>query len=503
MRLSEVLLPLNKQLDITIHEDPIITGISNDSRKVQDGNIFVAISGYQSDGHDFIQDAIYKGAIAVIGEKPLKLEPLSVPFFQVSDTRKALGIVSSKFYGNPSVNRKVIGVTGTNGKTTVSYMLKHILETSGRTCSLIGTVSYMINGEEYEPTNTTPDALQLQKLLAESDDDYIVIEISSHAVTQSRIEGLQLDYGVFTNLSHDHLDYHHSMEQYFSEKKRMFTYLKQNGKAVINTLNSWGDILAKNLFEKGVSVRTLGNNQKNDLMLEDVLLNEKTECYMKIKDDHYCLSINQPGMHNVYNAALAFLIALDIGVNTNEIIKALESFPGVPGRFEVIRHPSGARFIIDYAHTQDAIEYCLDAAKQQNAKRIVHIFGFRGNRDPSKREKMIMTSVKKSDQLILTLDDLNGTSEKEMISELMRLNRSVGIGKGKVISDRTLAIQEAWKQAKEGDYVLITGKGPERYERKFALPAESDIETICYLQTLMEPNNQFHHQRYVYRTSTL
>lgn len=481
MRLSKVLDALGGCIKKYQHAgDPEIAGIKMDSRKVLPGDLFVAISGFQMDGHQFIDEALRNGAAAIMGEKDLHL---SVPYIFVEDSRLALGRAASTFFDHPSRKHTVIGVTGTNGKTTVSYILKHILEHAGKTCSLLGTVSYMINNEVYKPSNTTPDALQIQELLSKSNDEFVVLEVSSHALKQYRAEGLELDYGLFTNLSHDHLDYHPTIQDYFEAKTMMFNYMKPGGAAIIGRLSEWGDELARLLENKQIPIASIGYNDEHDLKIENIQLNGQTRFEIKMSGNkEYHIVFPSPGLHNVYNASMAFITALKIGIDAEQVISALACFPGVPGRFEMISHPDGATFIVDYAHTKDAIEYCLQAAKEHNAERIKHIFGFRGERDRSKREHMIKISATMSDEFILTFDDLNGISYEDMLNELKELNNKFGGGKGRIIPDRTLAIQFAWENARNGEWILITGKGPEEYQSPFELPASSDKETLLYLQ---------------------
>lgn len=478
MRLSQVIECLKDSGEMdSFTIDPEIAGIEMDSRNVGKGSLFVAIKGFQADGHSFIGQAVQNGAAAVIGEEDLQLD---IPYIRVADSRISLGKLASCFYGHPSKKHKIVGITGTNGKTTTSYILKHILETAGRTCSLLGTVSNVINNEVYKPTNTTPDALQIQKMLSESNDEFVVMEISSHALEQSRTEGLEIDYGLFTNLAHDHLDYHKNMDTYFNDKKKIFSLLKDEGKAIVNLYNSWGEKMAEELKKDKIMLIMLGD--ENCCSIENVDMNGKTVFTLRIKEKNYNIQFSLPGYHNVYNAAMAFLTGMDMGLKPEVMIKALASFPGIPGRFETITHPNGAKFIVDYAHTKDAFEYCLETAKQQGAERIFHIYGFRGGRDQSKREEMIKVSAKYSTQFYLTVDDLNDEKEEDMINDLKDLNERFGSGKGQVIYDRTLAIKKAWQQAKKGDWVFITGKGPESYKNRFELPTASDLETLKFLQ---------------------
>ncbi|WNF24213.1 UDP-N-acetylmuramoyl-L-alanyl-D-glutamate--2,6-diaminopimelate ligase [Mesobacillus jeotgali] len=482
MRLTKVLEALGGSVKKYKNDaDPVLTGIQMDSRKVKPGDLFVAIKGFQIDGHKFITQAMDNGAAAVIGENELELE---IPYIQVFDSRQALGRAASAFYDHPSRNHTVIGVTGTNGKTTVSYILRHILESAGKSCSLLGTVSYIINNEVYKPSNTTPDALQIQELIYKSKDEFVVLEVSSHALKQYRIEGLELDYGLFTNLSHDHLDYHPTIEDYFEAKTLMYNYMKKEGSAVVSRLGEWGDKLSSILRAKDIPVYSLGYDDCHDLKIEDIKLNGETRFDIKMGGITYPLTFPSPGLHNVYNAALAFLTAVKIGISPDAITEALKTFPGVPGRFEMISHPEGATFIVDYAHTKDAIEYCLQAAHEHEAVKVKHIFGFRGERDKTKREHMVKASAAMSDEFTLTFDDLNGISEDEMAKELQDLNVRFGKNKGKVITDRTLAIQNAWENAQSGEWILITGKGPEEYQSMYELPTTTDKETLLYLKKM-------------------
>ncbi|MCU1804843.1 UDP-N-acetylmuramoyl-L-alanyl-D-glutamate--2,6-diaminopimelate ligase [Cytobacillus firmus] len=479
MKLSQVINCLKDSGEMgVLTDDPDITGIEMDSRKVGKGSLFVAIKGFQADGHDFIGQAVENGAAAVVGEDAIEL---NVPYIKVTDSRTGLGKLANCFYDHPSRKHKIIGITGTNGKTTTAYILKHILETAGRTCSLLGTVSNIINNKEYKTCNTTPDALQIQKMLSKSHDEFVVMEISSHALEQSRTEGLELDYGLFTNLAHDHLDYHDSMDQYFYDKKKIFTLLKEDGKGVVNLYNSWGEKMAEHLQNEKIPLIMLGDEKC--CSIKDTAINGKTVFILEVRGKSFEIEFPLPGHHNVYNAAMAFLTGIDLGIDPEDMTKALASFPGIPGRFEMIIHPSGAKFVVDYAHTVDAFEYCLDTAKQQGAERIFQIYGFRGGRDQSKRVDMIKVSAKYCHKFYLTADDLNDECENEMLSQLISLNKEYGDGKGEVIPDRTLAIRKAWAEAKENDWIFITGKGPEAYQQSFALPADNDLETLKLLKT--------------------
>ncbi|WP_088007018.1 UDP-N-acetylmuramoyl-L-alanyl-D-glutamate--2,6-diaminopimelate ligase [Indiicoccus explosivorum] len=451
-----------------------ITGITDNSKLADSGSLFVAVKGFCDDGHEYIRSAIQHGAAAIVGEQPQPSLP--VPYIQVPDSRKALGQIAGNFYGNPSGRKKVIGVTGTNGKTTTSFLLKHIFEQNGYTCSLVGTLHIEVNGEILPSGNTTPNALVLHKLLAESRDEVVIMEVSSHGLVQHRLEGIQFDCCLFMNLHRDHLDYHGTMEAYFKSKSMLFDKLKKDGTAVVNTDDYWGEKLAENLAGRVDRLVTIGSNGSNDL---HILGFRKGDCLL-IEEDGGQAELCSPmkGMHNFYNTALAYAAAKSQGIPAARILDVLPDFKGVSGRFEVTALPNGATAVIDYAHTADALHYCLTTAKAQGAGRLIHVFGFRGNRDEGKRADMLEVSAKISDLYILTSDDLNSETAEDMLKSLEVLNNEFGNEKGMIIPDRSLAIQRALEISNAGDWIVITGKGHESYKQRFQLGTNSDRETV-------------------------
>ncbi|GIO17417.1 UDP-N-acetylmuramoyl-L-alanyl-D-glutamate--2,6-diaminopimelate ligase [Oceanobacillus oncorhynchi subsp. incaldanensis] len=467
MNLQKLLKNISKPMSIP---NMIINKITTNSKSVDENDLFIAIKGYSFNGHDFINQAIKAGAVCIIGEEDL--QELSVPYIRVPDSRLALAEIASEFYGNPAKDKKIIGITGTNGKTTTAYMIKHILEESGHTCAMFGSVNTIINGETYPSLNTTPDALSLQKHLAISKDEFVIMEVSSHGIAQGRIHGIEFDFGLFTNLDHDHLDYHHTMEDYFLTKAKMFEALNDQGYAIINNYNEWGAKLSSMLQSRDLSLITLGNKESDKLRI-----NEITPGFFEIsyRGCNHSLQLSILGQHNISNAAMAFLTASQIGVPIQQIVKSLRTFSGVPGRFELFKRSNGTTIVVDYAHTAEAFSNCLTTAKIEGAEKVFHVFGFRGDRDSSKRNKMITVSKKLADEIILTFDDLNGVPSAAMLQELNELNE------GQVISDRTLAIQYAIEKAAEKDWVIITGKGNERYRADFSLPVSSDREAVEYV----------------------
>ncbi|WP_102336305.1 UDP-N-acetylmuramoyl-L-alanyl-D-glutamate--2,6-diaminopimelate ligase [Salimicrobium jeotgali] len=456
-----------------------IKGITYNSQEVKDGYLFFAIEGYQRDGHDYIQDAVGKGAAAVVGEQG-DVE-VSVPYIQVADGRRALSVISDYYYGFPAADKTVIGVTGTNGKTTTGHLLKSMFEESGVSCALFGSTGNIVNKEKHPAGNTTPTLLEINRLLAVSDDEVVIVEVSSHALTQHRVEGLVFDYALFTNLTHDHLDYHGSMENYFAAKKKLFRMLTKKGQAVINTQNEWGEKLAGELRKENTSVVSVDAGEDSDVYISEYD-DGAGELLLRHNGKEIFLEPSIAGIHNMYNIAMAYGTVKLMGARDEAVARAVTGFKGVEGRFSV-HYLSGDRTVaIDYAHTPDALYHSLDTVRSQCTGKFIHLFGFRGDRDEEKREEMITVSARMSDQYILTLDDLNSVSKEEMEKTLYEIQRRYGRGNGEVIPDRTLAIEEALRRSGEKDWVVITGKGEESYQQEYHYPAPTDSETVFYLE---------------------
>lgn len=454
-----------------------VTGIADSSDNVSQGYIFVAINGFNQDGHQFILEAIEKGACLIVGES--EITDLTVPYIQVENSRKVLGIIASKFYGNPSNQKLMIGITGTNGKTTTSYILKHILESNGKSCSLIGTIQNEINGQVKKSTNTTPSSLDLHKLISESKDEVVIVEVSSHGLSQYRVQGIAFDFCLFTNLEHEHLDYHPSMEDYFQTKMLLFDHLKEGGQAIVNTDNHWGKRLAKSLQGKGIDVNSIGQSTINKVRI--LYFNVKNSTvFVEDRDEVNLVFSPMHGIHNMYNTLMAYVSARKVGLSEDSIIESVSNFQGVEGRFEKTKLSNGATIVVDYAHTAEAILNCLTTAKRYGAERVIHIFGFRGDRDQSKRQEMLAVTSNISDQYILTLDDLNSVPQSEMIETLDSLNSLFGNEKGLIIPDRTLAIKWAIEHSNPEDWIIITGKGHETYQQNYRLQTDSDKGTVLY-----------------------
>ncbi|WP_372868336.1 UDP-N-acetylmuramoyl-L-alanyl-D-glutamate--2,6-diaminopimelate ligase [Planomicrobium okeanokoites] len=478
MKLTQLikgLIPQNS-IEEDLH-DLVIKGIADSSQEVEEGFVFIAIKGYKDDGHNHIAHAIQKGASLIVGEQ--QLEELPIPYLRVENARMALGILSKNFYGNPASGKLMIGITGTNGKTTTSYLVKHLLEQNGITCSVMGTIQNIVNGESIKSANTTPSSLILQKLLAESHDEAVVMEVSSHGLTQHRIEGIEFDVCMFTNLHHEHLDYHGSMESYYEAKSILFEHLKPTGTAIINTDDEWGEKLDRELRAKGRDVWSIGQAQHSRFRIESFDMEHSTLCLAG--EEKTLIQSPMAGIHNIYNSLMAYAAALAVGVKKDDILSSIKNFPGVEGRFETSKTGKGVIVIVDYAHTPDAVFHCLTTAKEAGANQITHIFGFRGDRDSSKRREMIEITSNISDRYIITTDDLNSVPAKEMQLHYIELNERYGNEKGLIQMDRTRAIKDAIDSSSEGDWVVITGKGHEKYSHQFELPTESDKETVKFM----------------------
>uniref|UniRef100_UPI001553C73B Mur ligase family protein n=1 Tax=Saccharibacillus qingshengii TaxID=1763540 RepID=UPI001553C73B len=327
-----------------------------------------------------------------------------------------------------------------------------------------------------------PDALQLHQWLDMSQDQVVIMEVSSHGIDQERTSGIDFDFAIFTNLTHDHLDYHHSLERYFATKARLFQQIKGQGEAVVFSGNSWGRKLSEQLLTSRTPVRTYGNSLDDFIRISRVVSESPLE-FEICEDQHNFYRVKLPlsGLYNAHNALAAWTTARRIGVDTKSIIQAFRTFPGVPGRFEVYAHPAGAECIVDYAHTPDGFNHFLKTLQTRKTGRLIHLFGFRGNSDPSKRESMLNITSGISDIVILTLDDTKGVNATELIKEIKTMIKQRSNGCLYFIEDRTKAIEWAWDQARQGDCIAITGKGHENYENQFELPCRSDRETLNYL----------------------
>jgi UDP-N-acetylmuramoyl-L-alanyl-D-glutamate--2,6-diaminopimelate ligase len=471
---TQLLAPLRGQVEILEQRGDMscpVYAITDDSRAVIGGSLFVAVKGDRVDGHGFVQQAIKAGAVAVVAQSAVASG--SIPCVLVADSRKALGLLGSRFYRDPSNRLRMIGVTGTNGKTTTTYLCKALLEGIGRRVGMIGTVGYQIGQETIPASHTTPGALDLQALLAkmvESGLTTTVMEVSSHALALDRTVGCEYDMAVFTNLTQDHLDFHHTMDEYFEAKLRLFTGLAGGQKvgklAIVNLDDPRGGTI-----RAACPVPVWGYALKNqaDLKAERVRLSlTGTTFTAATPSGSFTVESRLVGEHNVYNLLGAIGVALHDGATSDQICEATAHITNVPGRFEQVSSGQDFTVVVDYAHTEDALFRLLTAAQTLKTGRIITVFGCGGDRDRGKRPKMGRTAVEHSDVVVLTSDNPRTEDPMAILREV-----EVGVREAlarrshvqyHVMPDRREAIGAAIREAHRGDMVLIAGKGHEDYQ---------------------------------------
>jgi UDP-N-acetylmuramoyl-L-alanyl-D-glutamate--2,6-diaminopimelate ligase len=472
---------LKYECSLTGDDRKDITGITYDSRNAEAGCVFVAIKGEADDGHNFIEGALARGAVAIVCEKghpklPGLIEKYPVvSWIEVNDCRAALAAFSSAFYRNPSGEMGLIGITGTNGKTTTSYLIKSILEKWSKSVGLIGTIRYMIKDESFDAPHTTPEASDLQRLLREMADkncDYVVAEVSSHAIALRRADYTQFKVAIFANLTRDHLDFHGTMEEYFKTKARLFLeLLSEDGTAVINLDDPYGRKLSSLLKERRPSVRRITfslNDQESDVTVANIRSTFRGTAFsIKIKDRAFGFEICSPmvGQTSIYNILSAVCSVLPLNVPAEAIREGIAALDLVRGRFERVDLGQPFLAVVDYAHTDDALERLLLTARQllNNSKqgKIITVFGCGGNRDRGKRPKMGGIAAGASDFVIVTSDNPRREDPASIIKDI-----EAGIDKDNyiIIQDRRTAIRMAVLLASPGDIVVVAGKGHEDYQ---------------------------------------
>lgn len=461
MRLDELVsgLPGAK---IVGNPDVEITGLSYDSRHTKPGDLFFAVQGTFCDGNQYAAAAVERGAAAVLSGRPIEPDA-GVPVVLVQDARSAKAEAAERFYRHPSQRLDCIGITGTNGKTTVSYMLKSILEQDGRSTGLIGTIAHHIGGREVPSVNTTPDPVDLQRFLAEMVDENMgaaVMEVSSHALDQDRVGQISFLTGVFTNLTREHLDYHHDMEAYARAKQRLFQSLDASSTAVINADDEAGDVMAEAC---ACPVLRYGFSEKADITAELRRLDvDGFSMILKTPHGETDVTSRLPGRFNVLNALAASAAAISLGVPLAVIKTGIESLKNIRGRMESIDCGQDFRVIVDYAHTHDALRNILNNLKPLTAGRLITVFGCGGDRDRSKRPLMAEATTSLSDHAIITSDNPRSEKPDRIIDDILE-----GVVNGasyEVEADRRQAIEKAIRMATGGDIVVIAGKGHENYQ---------------------------------------
>jgi UDP-N-acetylmuramoyl-L-alanyl-D-glutamate--2,6-diaminopimelate ligase len=442
-------------------------GVTFDSRQVGRGWIFVALRGLKADGTEFAPQAIERGAAAIVAERA-PTASVDVPWVIVGDARFALAILSAEFYEHPSRRMQVVGITGTNGKTTTSYVLSAIFEAAGIRCGLMGTVTYRIGDREVEATRTTPEAPEVQRMLRQMADEgcgACVMEVSSHALALRRVDGISFAAGVFTNLTRDHLDFHADMEDYFVAKRRLFELLPADAPAIVNLDDPRGSSLL-NVARRTV---TYAINRPADVTpgplsftLEGLVFDVRTpQGVVRVRS-------RLVGRPNVYNILAAVATASTLGIPLDAIERGLAQLAGVPGRFELASTPEDdITVVVDYAHTDDALRNLLETARPLAGRRLLTVFGCGGDRDRSKRPLMGMVAARLSDVVVITSDNPRSEDPVRIIDEARRgaeAEARSGATELLTIVDRRDAIQEAVRRAQPGDVVLIAGKGHEKYQ---------------------------------------
>jgi UDP-N-acetylmuramoyl-L-alanyl-D-glutamate--2,6-diaminopimelate ligase len=463
MKILSELLQTIKPVSIIGSTDKEITGVNIDSRRIEAGHLFVAMKGTQVDGHRFIPKAIESGAAAILCEDLPEEKDGNVTYIQVESTEDAVGKVATLFYNCPSKSLKLVGVTGTNGKTTIATLLYNMFRKMGHKVGLLSTVCNYIDGEAVPADHTTPDAIELNKLLARMVDagcDYAFMECSSHAIHQKRIGGLTFTGGIFTNLTRDHLDYHKTFENYRDAKKAFFDELPKTAFAIINADDKNGMVMVQNTK---ATVKTYSTRSMADFKAR--LL----ECHfegMYLDVDGHEVGVQFIGKFNVSNLLAVYGAAVMLGKKPEDILLILSTLKSVNGRLEPINSPDGWTAIVDYAHTPDALENVLNAIHEVlNGKgQVITVCGAGGNRDKGKRPLMAQEAVKQSDRVIITSDNPRFEEPQDIINDMLAGLNAKQMKKVISIVDRREAIRTACMMAQKGDVILIAGKGHEDYQ---------------------------------------
>lgn len=461
-----------------------VSSICYDSRKCEENSLFVAISGLKTDGHHFIPEALKRGARFILHEHDFT-PPDGITAIKVGDSRRILGTLGKNFFGHPSAELCLIAVTGTNGKTTITYILESIIKSAGFSPGVLGTVNYRYGGTVMPAPNTTPESFEMHRILrqmAAAGVSHVIAEVSSHAIDLQRVDDCDFDLGIFTNLSQDHLDYHGDMESYFSAKKRFFTDVLPRSqkdrsiRMIVNSDDRWGKRL---LGEVTLPAWSFGVDAPGDIRAESFSLTpQETEALVCRIGGTFRISSSLIGRHNLYNILAAAAGALAIGIPEKDVVTGIASLKNIPGRLERVNLPGEPDVFVDYAHTEDALEKVLQNLSSFQSNRIITVFGCGGDRDRGKRPLMGRAAATLSDLAILTSDNPRSEDPLDILSEIEEGVAKEGIRKYlaedvqgthprkgyTVIPDRRTAIEKAIAIAEKGDIVLIAGKGHEDYQ---------------------------------------
>lgn len=462
MRLSQLIINLN-HLGITGETSKDVKGVNIDSRKVGQDHLFIAVRGTQADGHNFIGKAIEAGASVIVCEDlPADINP-EVTYIKVENSESVVGHIATAFYGNPTLRMQLVGVTGTNGKTTIATVLYNMFRKMGYKAGLISTVVNYIDGEAIPTEHTTPDPITLNELLGRMADagcEYAFMEVSSHSVVQSRIGGLKFAGGIFTNITRDHLDYHKTFENYLKAKKQFFDNLPEDAFAITNADDKNGMVMVQNTKAriKTYSVRSMADFRAKII-----------ECHfegMYLDIDGREVGVQFIGKFNVSNLLAVYGAACMLSKDPHEVLVAMSAMTPVSGRFEALRSPEGYTAIVDYAHTPDALENVLNAIHDvlDGKGDVITVCGAGGNRDKGKRPLMAQEAAKQSDKVIITSDNPRFEEPQDIINDMLAGLDTTQMKKVIAIADRREAIKTACMLAKKNDVILIAGKGHEDYQ---------------------------------------
>ncbi len=443
--------------------DVAIEKMEFDSRKISENDVFIAIRGTISDGHDFIETAINKGAIAIICDTFPEIIVTGITYIKVKDTNKAMAFMAANYFENPSQKLKLVGITGTNGKTTVASLLYQLFQKAGYKVGLLSTVKILVDTKEYKATHTTPDSITINQYLKEMVDEgveYCFMEVSSHGIHQKRTEGLQFAGGVFTNLSHDHLDYHPTFSEYRDVKKSFFDNLPKTAFALSNSDDKNGSVMLQNTAARKLTYALKTYSDYKAQILE----NQLSGLLLKINDNEVWVRLI--GTFNAYNLLAIYGTAVELGLESLEVLRLLSELESVSGRFQFIVSKGNITAIVDYAHTPDALENVLKTINDIRTKneQLITVVGCGGDRDKTKRPIMADIASTLSDKIIITSDNPRTENPETIIAEMEQGVAPQNYKKTVSISDRKQAIKAACQLAQANDIILIAGKGHETYQ---------------------------------------
>lgn len=461
-----ILKSLLKGLDYEVikgNEESKVQNIRYDNRKIEQGDAFVCVKGFKVDGHSFIGDAIKKGAKTLIVQEDVSVQE-DITIIKVRDTRKALAIMSSNYFGNPKDKLKIIGITGTNGKTTSAFIIKSILEKAGFMTGLIGTIANYIGNKKVDAVRTTPESYELHELFKNMVDvgvEYCVMEVSSHSLELDRVYGIQFEEGIFTNLTRDHLDFHKTFENYYNAKFKLF---ERSNHSIINLDDPYGANIVKDIEERGVNtkVSTFSIEKESDFKAFEIKSHSNGSEFKVNLESIEEFSINIPGEYNIYNSLGCIICAYNLNIPMDKIKEGLSDVV-IPGRCELVAKEKNLPYsiIIDYAHTPDGLENILSTVKAFTKNRMISVFGCGGDRDKVKRPQMGKIGCELSDIAIITSDNPRSEEPMDIINDIVKpLNYDNFV----IEVNRKEAIRKAMNMALEGDVIVIAGKGHETYQ---------------------------------------